>query len=51
VWVIHLVLSLWWLRRFDFGPVEWLWRCATYGRWLAIRRLSAPTAAALPVER
>jgi len=51
VWVIELVLSLWWLRRFDFGPVEWLWRCATYGRWLAIRRSSAPVTAALPVER
>lgn len=21
-----------WLRRFRFGPVEWLWRCLTYGR-------------------
>jgi len=51
VWVIELVLSLWWLRRFDFGPVEWLWRCATYGGWLAIRRSSAITAVALPVER
>ena len=25
-------LSRWWLRRFRMGPVEWLWRSASYGR-------------------
>lgn len=29
--VIQVPLSLWWLRRFDYGPLEWLWRFATYG--------------------
>ena len=24
-------LSRWWMRRFRFGPAEWLWRAATYG--------------------
>ena len=28
-----------WLRRFRFGPLEWLWRCATYGELLELRRL------------
>lgn len=28
-----LFLSRWWLRRYRFGPVEWLWRSGTYGRW------------------
>jgi len=23
-------VSAWWLRRFRFGPLEWLWRSATY---------------------
>jgi uncharacterized protein len=23
--------SVWWLRHFRFGPVEWLWRSLTYG--------------------
>ncbi len=27
-----------WLKAFRFGPAEWLWRCATYGRWLPLRR-------------
>ena len=25
-----MLLSLWWLRRFRFGPAEWLWRSLTY---------------------
>lgn len=25
------VASRWWLRRFRFGPLEWLWRSLTYG--------------------
>lgn len=30
VWGIQLVVSSWWLRRFRFGPAEWLWRTFTY---------------------
>jgi uncharacterized membrane protein YeiB len=22
-----------WLRRYRYGPVEWLWRSAMYGNW------------------
>ena len=29
--IIQLPLSVWWLRRFQYGPIEWLWRLATYG--------------------
>jgi uncharacterized protein len=29
--VIQVPLSLWWLRRFDMGPMEWVWRYLTYG--------------------
>jgi uncharacterized protein len=32
VWVVQLWLSGFWLNRFRFGPVEWLWRVATYRR-------------------
>jgi uncharacterized protein len=30
---LQVPLSLLWLRRFRFGPVEALWRAATYGHW------------------
>jgi uncharacterized protein len=31
VYGIQVLLSSWWLRRFRFGPVEWLWRTLMYG--------------------
>jgi uncharacterized protein len=32
VWSLQVPLSVWWLRRYRFGPAEWLWRSLTYGR-------------------
>ncbi len=44
VWLVQLPLqaafSVWWLRRFRFGPVEWLWRCFTYGSVQALRQVN-----------
>lgn len=40
--VLIFVLQGWasrcWLRHFRFGPAEWLWRSATYGRAQPLRR-------------
>lgn len=33
----QIVLSAWWLKRFRFGPLEWLWRSATYMSWQPLR--------------
>ena len=30
IWVLQLIWSPWWLARFRFGPLEWLWRSLTY---------------------
>lgn len=30
IFLIQIPLSVGWLRRFRFGPVEWLWRSLTY---------------------
>ncbi|MGG6895204.1 DUF418 domain-containing protein [Rhizobium sp. BR 315] len=30
---VQLLLSRWWLRRFNYGPVEWLLRAVTIGHW------------------
>ena len=32
VWLFQLWFSSFWLTRFHFGPLEWLWRALTYGR-------------------
>lgn len=32
IFAAQVVVSGWWLRRFRFGPCEWLWRSLTYGR-------------------
>ena len=31
VYVGQIFLSHWWLKRFRFGPMEWLWRTLMYG--------------------
>jgi len=38
IYAAQLVISVWWLRGFRFGPVEWLWRSLTYWRWQPLRR-------------
>lgn len=37
-WAIMLAVSEPWLARFRYGPLEWLWRCLTYGRMFALKR-------------
>jgi uncharacterized protein len=37
-WLVMLLWSKWWLGRFHYGPLEWLWRCLTYGRLVPLRR-------------
>jgi uncharacterized protein len=36
--LVQVPFSLLWLRHFDFGPAEWVWRVLTYGSLLPIRR-------------
>jgi uncharacterized protein len=38
IYAVQIPLSAWWLRRFRFGPVEWLWRTLTYGRRQPMRQ-------------
>ena len=41
----NIVLSVWWLRRFQYGPMEWLWRSLTYAQMQPMRRTSRTSAA------
>jgi len=38
VWALQLVWSPLWLSRFSHGPLEWVWRCLTYGRRVPISK-------------
>jgi uncharacterized protein len=33
VLILQVICSSIWLRYFYFGPLEWIWRSATYKRW------------------
>jgi uncharacterized protein len=37
LYAMQLGLSAWWLARFRYGPMEWVWRSATYGRLQPMR--------------
>jgi uncharacterized protein len=47
VWGLQIVWSDMWLRRFNNGPLEWLWRCATYMRIMPLRK-GEPSVVPLP---
>ena len=37
VFLFQTVFSRLWLSAFKFGPLEWIWRMLTYGKWLKIK--------------
>jgi len=37
VLAIQIAYSKWWMAHFRFGPLEWIWRSATYKSWQPIR--------------
>lgn len=37
--IIQIMYSTVWLKYFNFGPVEWLWRSATYNKWQTMQRI------------
>ena len=32
IFALQVAISAWWMKRFRFGPAEWVWRSLTYGR-------------------
>jgi len=41
VFALQVVVSRWWLARFRYGPMEWLWRGFTYLKLPALRQSAA----------
>ncbi len=50
VWIFLLLLAPFWLKRFQYGPFEWLWRSLSYWSLLPIRR-SAKVVRPSPMEK
>ncbi|HAO45786.1 MAG TPA: DUF418 domain-containing protein [Ferruginibacter sp.] len=41
VFIIQIIISTVWLRYFNYGPVEWIWRSATYKQWQPFRKTAS----------
>ena len=36
--IVQMLLSKWWLAKFQYGPLEWLWRSITFFKWYPLRK-------------
>lgn len=39
LYTAQVFISNWWLQQYRFGPMEWLWRGLTYGKFPQMRKL------------
>jgi uncharacterized protein len=46
LYAAQVAFSNWWLKRYRFGPMEWLWRGMTYGKLPSMRKEEAVPAIA-----
>jgi uncharacterized protein len=38
IFIGQIFFSKWWLSQYYYGPIEWLWRSATYWQWQKMKR-------------
>jgi uncharacterized protein len=38
VYALQIIYSIWWMKYFNYGPFEWLWRVLSYGKYLQLRQ-------------
>jgi uncharacterized protein len=38
VWIFEVILSHLWFRYFNFGLLEWIWRCLTYWKRYPLKK-------------
>ena len=38
IYAVELAICVWWMNRFEFGPLEWLWRTLTYWKLQPMRQ-------------
>lgn len=44
---VQVLVSGWWMQRYRFGAMEWVWRSLTYGKLQPFRRTLSPAVAPL----
>ena len=44
----QVLFSTVWLRYFRFGPIEWIWRQMTYGKWISLQHKKHEIAPVVP---
>jgi uncharacterized protein len=42
IYTLQILFSRWWLSRWAFGPMEWLWRSLTYGKLQPMKLQARP---------
>lgn len=40
IFILQLFISKWWLSKYNYGPIEWLWRSASYREWFPFKKQS-----------
>lgn len=38
IWTVQLIISPIWLKKYNFGPLEWLWRSLTYWKFQPMKK-------------
>lgn len=38
IFCLQVIASMYWLKNFNYGPLEWLWRSATYKKWQPFKK-------------
>ena len=38
LFIVQIVVSRWWMGSFHYGPLEWLWRSATFASWAPFKK-------------
>lgn len=39
VYIVQIFISKWWLRKYNYGILEWLWRCLSYGQIFQLKKV------------
>ena len=38
IFIAQIFISKYWMKRYEFGPVEWLWKSLTYGKFFRMKK-------------